>query len=95
MIEIVLSIFKILSGGLHITIEMRSEVVESILRDIVPSGLGSLGAEFPLVSEIYLSLLDGGSGIKDIIISTEVWNSVVDWVSKRGLLVLVLGASRR
>jgi hypothetical protein len=61
----------------------------------VPSGLGSLGAELPEVSEIGLSLLHGGSSIKHVTISTEVWNSVVDWVSKWGLLVLVLGASRR
>jgi len=74
---------------------MRSEIVKGVLSNIMPSGLGGLSSELPEMSKIRLSLFHRSIAVNDITINTEVWYSVVDWVTEWSLLVLILGASRR
>ena len=90
-----LGVGKVLSSGDHVTSELWSEVVKGILGDVVPFGLGSLGSEFPLVSEVGLGISEGGGVVNDILVDSVVWNWIVQWISEWSLLVLVLGASGR
>jgi len=89
----VLGITKMLGSTDHISIELGSEVVVSILGDVVPFGLRCIGAHDEFVSEGSFRNLKRVVIINDVVVDTEVWNWIVDVISSWLLLVLVLGAT--
>jgi len=91
--ESVLSITKMLGSGDHITIELRSEVVISILGWVMPFGLRCISAHFELVAESTFRDLEGVVVVDDVVVNTEVGNWVVDVIASCLLLVLVLAAA--
>ena len=59
----------------------------------MPLGLGGLSSESKLVGLHAFSELKRSVIVDDISVNTEVWNWVVDLVTERLLLVLVLSAT--
>jgi hypothetical protein len=91
--KILLGVSEVLVGRDDITIELRSEVVVDILGWVLPLGLGGGGTNLELVTDHLLGEREGLEVIVDVLVSSEVWNWVVDVVAELGLLVLVLSAS--
>ena len=86
---------KMAGGVHHILVELRGEVVQSILRDIVPLGLGLGGAHDELVA-VHL-LCDGdavGAGV-DLGVAAEARDGIIDGIAERGSFVLELSAASR
>jgi len=79
----------------HVTVERWSEVVVDVLSDIVPFGFGGSCSELEVVADHTFGLFDGVEIVVNIVISTEVGNSVIDVVSEALFLVLVLSATGR
>jgi len=95
VVEILLGVSEVLVGSDDVAIKLWSEVVVNILGWVVPLGLGCFSSELELVRLHALGKLKRSVVVDDIGINTEVWNWVVDLVTERLLLVLVLGATSR
>ena len=90
-----LSISQMLSSVDHILVEVRREVVVGVLSDVMPLGLGLWSAHDQLVSVSGLADLDGAGGGDHVGIRTVVRHWIVNGVTQRSLLVLILGAACR
>ena len=88
-----LSIGEVLVGCDHVTVELRGEVVVGVLSDIVPFGLGCLGAHLEFVLLHALGEFERGVVGEDVGVDAEAWNWVVDLVTTILLLMLVLVAT--
>jgi hypothetical protein len=93
MTDTSLSISKVLLGRDHISIKSHSEVVVNVFGWVVPFGLRSSCSDLELGSNNTFGSFEGCKVIVDVVIGTEVWNEVVDIISKPLLLVLVLSAT--
>ena len=79
-------ILQVLKGVNNIWVSCLVEVVENgIIRSVI--------LPVPLVSELLLGKVQTFFALVDQMISTEVWNKVVDLVSETLLLMLVLSAA--
>jgi len=79
-------ILQVLKGVNNIWVSCLVEVVENgIIRSVI--------LPVPLVSELLLGEVQTFFALVDQMISTEVWNKVVDLVSETLLLMLVLSAA--
>jgi len=88
-----LSISEMLGGCDHISIELGSEVVVSILGWVVPFGFGCISTHLEFVAEGSFRNLERVVIIDDVVVDTEVWHWVVDIITTWLLFVLVLVAT--
>jgi len=88
-----LSVVKVLHGGNNISLQGWVEIVINILGWVVPFSLGSISSDLEFMTDHAFSSFERFEVVIDIIISTEVWYSIVDLVTESLLLVLVLGAT--
>ena len=93
VLEVLLGITKVLHGGNDITVQGWVEVVVNILGWVVPLLLRGSGTNLEFMTDHAFSESQGGEVIVDVVISAEVWNSIVDFVTECLLLVLVLSAT--
>jgi len=85
--------FEVGPGGDNVLVEGWVEVVVGVLSFVGPLLLGGGGTDLELVADHTLGSFNRGEVIVDIVVSTKVWNGVVDLIAQVLLLVLVLSAS--
>ena len=93
MAELSFGEFEVGPGGDDVLVEGWVEVVVGVLSFVGPLLLGGGGTDLELVADHTLGSFNRGEVIVDIVVSTKVWNGVVDLIAQVLLLVLVLGAS--
>jgi len=91
--KILLSVFKVLHGGNNISLQGWVEIVINILGWVVPLFLRGSSSDLEFMTDHAFSSCERSEVVIDIMISTEVWYSIVDLVTESLLLVLVLGAT--
>lgn len=91
--KLVLRVGEVLQGVLDVGVVLRSEIIGGVLGDVVPFGSGLFGSHNDLVVVHSFGNADGILGTNHIGIRAERWNEVVEVITKRSLLMSVLGAS--
>jgi len=91
--ELLLSETEVRSGGDHVLIKSWVEVVVGILSFVGPLCLRLGGTDLEFVTGHTFGCFNRLEVIVNIVVSTEVWHSIIDLVTETLLLVLVLGAS--
>jgi hypothetical protein len=86
-------IIKVLHGADDVAVKSWVEVIISVLGWIGPLGFRGSGTNLESVTNHTFSSFQGGEVVVNIIISTEVWNWIVNFVSKVLLLMLELSAT--
>jgi hypothetical protein len=86
-------ILKVLHGADDLTVERHVEIVKSLLSWIGPLGFGGCSTNLEFGTNHLFCSSKRGEVIVDIMVSTEVWNSIVNLVTETLLFVLVLSAT--
>jgi len=90
VVKFSLGISKIFTGGNHIWIKMWSEVIHGVLSNIMPLLFWLSSSHDELVVQVQLNASKVLLSIFDFLINSEVWHSVINWVSKTCFFVSVL-----
>jgi len=93
VVQFLLRIIKVLQSRNHITFEGWVEVVINVLGWILPLLLRGFSSNLESVVNHTFGRLKRGKVINDFVVSSKVWHSVVDFVTKFLLLVLILSAT--
>ena len=92
--EIVFGFLVVLTSRFDVSIELWGEVVQGLFGWVLPLLLASFVLESPSVASLLFSDIQAVLAGNDLVIIAQILNWVVNWVSKRLSLSLVLVASR-
>jgi len=93
VILLFLSVLKILQGSSNVFIISWLEVVVSVLGIIMPFGSGCFGSHDEFVVQLFFDDSQIVLEITDLVVFTEVGDSIVDIVAKPFTSVFILGAT--
>jgi len=93
MLQSLLRVIKILLGHNNVSIKSRLEVILGVLGIIMPLCFGCFSSHDKLMFIHLFSNSKRSHVGLHFTVFTEVWDFIVDWVTKLGPLLFVLGAT--